>query len=76
MDERRVAWPCAEESVGQKRRGKHGGIGWLFEVEVARQRRGVVAADNTAVRHQPTSVRLRRGVSCRASGRTGEGRRG
>jgi hypothetical protein len=40
VDERRVAWPCMEESEGGKRRGKHGGVGWLFEAETARQWRG------------------------------------
>jgi hypothetical protein len=41
VDERRVAWPCTEESEGGKRRVKHGGVGQLFEAEVVRQRRGV-----------------------------------
>jgi hypothetical protein len=41
VDERRVAWPCTEESEGGKRRGEHGGVGRLFEAEAARQRRGV-----------------------------------
>jgi hypothetical protein len=40
VDERRVAWPCTEESEGGKRRGKHGGVGRLFEAEAVRQRRG------------------------------------
>jgi hypothetical protein len=41
VDERRVAWPCAEESEGEKRRGEHDGVRRLFEAEAARQRRGV-----------------------------------
>jgi hypothetical protein len=36
VDERRLAWPCAEESEGEKRRGERGGVGQLFEVEAAR----------------------------------------
>jgi hypothetical protein len=41
VDERHIAWSCAEESEGEKRRGEQGGIGLLFEAEAARQRRGV-----------------------------------
>jgi hypothetical protein len=41
VDERRVAWLCMEESEGGKKRGEHGGVGRLFEVEAARQRKGV-----------------------------------
>jgi hypothetical protein len=41
VDERRLAWPCAEESEGEKRRGERRGVGRLFEEEVARQGRGV-----------------------------------
>jgi hypothetical protein len=39
-DKRRLAWPCTEDSEGEKRRGECGGVGWLFEAEAARQGRG------------------------------------
>jgi hypothetical protein len=29
VDERRLTWPCAEESEGEKKRGEHGGVGQL-----------------------------------------------
>jgi hypothetical protein len=37
VDERRLAWPCAEESEGEKRRGECDGVGQLFKVEAVRQ---------------------------------------
>jgi hypothetical protein len=40
VDKRRLAWSCAEESEGEKKRGERGGVGQLFEAEVVRQRRG------------------------------------
>jgi hypothetical protein len=40
VDERWLAWPCAEESEGEKRRGDRGGVGRLLEAEAARQGRG------------------------------------
>jgi hypothetical protein len=40
VDERRLAWPCAEESEVEKRRGERGGVERLFEAEVVRQGRG------------------------------------
>jgi hypothetical protein len=36
VDERWLAWLCVEDSEGGKRRGEHGGVGWLFEAEAAR----------------------------------------
>jgi hypothetical protein len=39
-DERRVTWPCMEESEGGKRRGEHDGVEQIFEAEAARQMRG------------------------------------
>jgi hypothetical protein len=41
VDERQLAWPCAEESEGEKRRGERDDVRRLFEVEAARQGRGV-----------------------------------
>jgi hypothetical protein len=43
VDERRFAWPCAEEIGGEKRRGERGDIERLFEAEAVRQRRGGLA---------------------------------
>jgi hypothetical protein len=40
VDERRLAWPCAEESEGEKRRGERSDVGWLFEAKAAKQGRG------------------------------------
>jgi hypothetical protein len=29
VDERRLAWPCAEEREGEKKRGEHSGVAQL-----------------------------------------------
>jgi hypothetical protein len=84
-DERRVTWPCMEESEGGKRRGEHDGVEQIFEAEAARQMRGGVRGLSPCVGRERGRGRgpwarcgtaQRRGVAHCAADRTGEGRRG
>jgi hypothetical protein len=77
VDERWLAWPCAVDSEGEKRRGKCGGVGQLFEAEVMRQGGGVrLHSTWRAGTEKEEGAPSAAAGPCRAAGRTREGRRG
>jgi hypothetical protein len=78
VDERRLAWPCAEESEGEKRRGERSDVGWLFEAKAAKQGRGGSRGVDVAWRAETGRREGAPGTAWprHATDRTGEGRRG
>jgi hypothetical protein len=71
VDERQLAWPCAEENEGEKRRGERDDIGRLFEAEAARQGRG-----SGSVPRGGRERKMNRAPGRGVGQRTWEGRRG
>jgi hypothetical protein len=63
VDERWLAWPCAVDSEGEKRRGKCGGVGQLFEAEVMRQGGG-----SGSIPHGGQEQKRKRGLPARRRG--------